>query len=69
VPGIKAHPAISIRDTQLKAMAALGEKLRLPLSSRIRSESASTRPGRLVDLGGMDDLIPRLPNDARWMLE
>lgn len=42
--GMKAHPAIDIRDKQLKAMASLATKLRLPVSSRIRPDSASTRP-------------------------
>lgn len=44
--GSKPHPAIAIRDLQLKAMATLATKLRLPVSSRIRADSAGTRPGK-----------------------
>ena len=44
----KAHPALAIRDAQLRNMASLATKLRLPVSSRIRSESKATRPGGLA---------------------
>lgn len=42
--GQKPSAAVLIRDTQLKNLAMLAGKLRLPVSSRIRSESAVTRP-------------------------
>ena len=42
--GQKAHPALAVRDAQIRNLALLGGKLRLPVSSRVRSDSASTRP-------------------------
>lgn len=58
--GIKPHPAVMIRDAQVRNMATLGAKLRLPVSSRIRAESASTRPSGIgVAPWEMDDLIAK----------
>lgn len=42
--GIKSHPAIQIRNGEIRNMATIGTKLRLPLSSRFRAESRSNDP-------------------------
>lgn len=39
----KRHPAVGIRDAELKSARALAEKLRLCPSSRIRADSAGLR--------------------------
>jgi len=42
--GLKAHPALAVRDAQIKNLASLATKLRLPVSSRLRADSAKARP-------------------------
>ena len=42
--GPKPHPAVTIRNGEIRNMTTLATKLRLPLSSRFRAESRGNEP-------------------------
>lgn len=58
----KPHPAVAIRAGEVRNMASLATKLRLPLSSRFRAEARSndpvfSRPPPWADADGLDSLL------------